>query len=276
MHLLEEILLKWQLQPLGKPIVTPTSILQYCQDAGQKKVLKIPTNKQEKIGCGLMAYYNGNGSAKVYHYYQTAILMEYIPSFPLLYYCSLNKKKDLNATEIIAKVILELHQNKIDYTPLNPPVLRQWFTPIIEGDFPEDSLYYKVKEITLNLFNKSSKDLILHGDIPHLNIGVTKKNKWVAIDPKAVIGPREFDYANILCNPNSAIALKPGRLKKHILLICQIAHIEYQTLVKWVVVWSALSALWKTQDNLDASLALGIAEKAMVLHSKIKDNKKRL
>lgn len=276
MHVLEEKLQKWQLHPLGEPKVTPTSIIQYCRDQNQKKVLKIPIDKQEKIGCQLMSFYKGKGSAMVYNFDHCAIVMEYIPSFPLVHYCGLNKKKDLNATRIIANVILEIHQNKIDYTDLELPLLTQWFSPIIQEEFPRDSLYYKAKEITLDLFNKPSNDYVLHGDIHHLNIGITRKNKWVAIDPKGVIGPREFDYANILCNPNSNLALQPGRLKKHISLICQIAHIEYQTLVEWVIAWSALSALWKVEDNLDASLALGIAKNALDLHAKIKDNKKRL
>lgn len=269
MDQLEEKLQNWQLQPIGNPRITPTSIVQYCLDKDLKKVLKIPSDPQEKIGCQLMVAYKGNGSTKVYKWDQSAILMEYIPSFPLVHYCSLSKKKDLNATRIITSVIKDLHHNQIDYTTLKVPLLSQWFSSLIQGEFPVDSLYYKAKQIVLSLFNKPNKHLVLHGDIHHLNIGITKQDKWVAIDPKAVIGPREFDYANILCNPNSTLALQPGRLKKHICLICQLAHIEYKTMVQWVIAWSALSALWKEQDNLAPFLALGITKRALTLYTKI-------
>lgn len=40
-------------------------------------------------------------------------------------------------------------------------------------------------------------------------------------------------------------------------------------MVQWVIAWSALSALWKEQDNLDPFLALGITKRALTLYTKI-------
>jgi streptomycin 6-kinase len=35
---------------------------------------------------------------------------------------------------------------------------------------------------------------------------------WLAIDPKGLCGERGFDFVNIFCNPDFALATAPGRL----------------------------------------------------------------
>jgi streptomycin 6-kinase len=57
------------------------------------------------------------------------------------------------------------------------------------------------------------RDIVaLHGDIHHGNILDFGERGWLAIDPKGLIGERGFDYANNFCNPDAAIATRPGRL----------------------------------------------------------------
>ncbi len=53
---------------------------------------------------------------------------------------------------------------------------------------------------------------LMAGDLHHRNILDFGSRGWLAIDPKGILGERGFDFANIFCNPDPAIATVPGRL----------------------------------------------------------------
>lgn len=108
--------------------------------------------------------------------------------------------------------------------------------------------------------NKDS--IVLHGDIHHNNIGQSSTGDYLVIDPKGLWGNKGFDYVNIVCNQSQQVALAPGRLQTHLKLISSLSHIPYLTLLQWTLIWSALSAIWKQQDQLDATLPLEIANLA--------------
>jgi streptomycin 6-kinase len=63
----------------------------------------------------------------------------------------------------------------------------------------------------------------LHGDIQHGNILDFGSRGWLAIDPKGLIGERSFDYANLFCNPEAAVALAPRRLARQVDVVAEAA-----------------------------------------------------
>ena len=99
----------------------------------------------------------------------------------------------------------------------------------------------------------------LHGDLHHENILDFEGRGWLAIDPKGVLGERGFDYANIFCNPSPEIALKDGRVEALLSLISGKARLDKTRLAKWVVAWTALSALWSMEDRSDPRIAFQIS-----------------
>lgn len=54
--------------------------------------------------------------------------------------------------------------------------------------------------IAEQLLSDHQKTRVLHGDIHHYNIKNSPR-RWLAFDPKGVIGERTYDCANALCNP---------------------------------------------------------------------------
>jgi len=55
---------------------------------------------------------------------------------------------------------------------------------------------------------------VLHGDIHHGNILDFGPRGWLTIDPKGLIGERDFDYANLFCNPDLAHPAPSVALKR--------------------------------------------------------------
>ena len=56
------------------------------------------------------------------------------------------------------------------------------------------------------------------------------------------LGERGFDFANLLCNPDAALATAPGRLYRQVALIAAAAQLDAARLLAWVVAWAGLSS----------------------------------
>lgn len=111
----------------------------------------------------------------------------------------------------------------------------------------------------------SERDVVpLHGDIHHGNILDFGRRGWLAIDPKPLIGDRGFDYANLFCNPEAAIAIAPGRLARQVGAVVEAAGLERLRLLKWIMAYAGLSAAWFLGDGEwePAKTPLGVADLA--------------
>lgn len=85
---------------------------------------------------------------------------------------------------------------------------------------------------------------------------------WLVIDPKRLYGERAFDYANIFCNPNYGIATDPDIFQRRVVQICQLAGLERQRLLQWILAWAGLSAAWFMEDGEAADIDFRVAEQA--------------
>jgi streptomycin 6-kinase len=130
--------------------------------------------------------------------------------------------------------------------------LTTWFKELApaakqQGGIFVDSLYYADKLL------KDQHDIVpLHGDIHYENILDSGNRGWIAIDPKRLIGERTFDYTNLFCNPDIAIAGAPGRLSRQLQVVAKEARLDPKRLLKWIIAWAGLSAAWFLNDGEDA------------------------
>lgn len=118
------------------------------------------------------------------------------------------------------------------------------------------------------LLSSPHDEVVLHGDLHHGNILDFGTRGWLAIDPKGLVGERGFDYANIFTNPDLAeptrpVAIEPERFTQRVNIVSEIARIERQRLLMWIVAWCGLSSVWFLQEGDSATVPLRIAELAM-------------
>lgn len=262
MELLNNQLGKWKLLPIGPPIHTPSSILQVCSSKSRKMMLKIFLNQQEKKAASLLKNYSSLNTPRVYNLDDKAILMQYIPHFDLEKRTYLSQKTDLELTYIITQVVNKLHLDNPKTQDLELTSLQEWFIDLTHTNHQCNPLLEYAKKTAIALVQHNKESIVLHGDIHHNNIGQSSTGDYLVIDPKGLWGNKAFDYVNIVCNPSQQVALAPGRLQTHLKLISSLSHIPYLTLLQWTLIWSALSAIWKQQDQLDATLPLEIANLA--------------
>ena len=116
-------------------------------------------------------------------------------------------RSDRTRTRIAAQVFSRLSQPVpagIDHIPL-----RRWFDGVLktqaqlEGYVPTALLPAANLEANIilpGLFASTRGERLIHGDLHHFNI-LKNGQEWLAIDPKGVIGPMEYECGPYLLNP---------------------------------------------------------------------------
>ena len=69
------------------------------------------------------------------------------------------------------------------------------------GPFPA-YLVDAAEAIFADFIPSQGERVLLHGDLHHWNILSASRQPWLALDPKGVIGEREYDVGALLRNPD--------------------------------------------------------------------------
>jgi streptomycin 6-kinase len=260
-HKLELLKHKWALIDDGEILVTHSSLLQPVIYDGIKSMLKVPLCAEERRSSALMVCWDGNAAAKVLKHSDDALLMERAVGTESLRKMVLNGKED-EANKIICAVAAKLHKaNCRELTELIP--LKTWFVGLGHAALKHGGVFRLCAEIADRLLNNPQDIVALHGDIHYDNILDCGIGEWIAIDPKALIGERGFDFANLFCNPTPEIATSVARLREQTKLIAAEAGLDTKRLLQWIAAWSGLSAAWAIEDGEDTKVQITVAENAL-------------
>jgi len=252
----------WHLLDDGSAFATKSSLLQPVFYGDRKAMLKIPLCDEERRGAALMVCWNGSGAVKVLEHDDGASLMERATGTRSLREMVLNGQEE-KANNIICGVTPKLHkapccQNK-DLVPL--PI---WFRSLEPASEKCGGILRDCSKMAAYLLSDPNDIVALHGDIHYENILDSSKGTWLAIDPKALLGERAFDFANLFCNPTPEIAMSPVRLEKQTAFVAREAGLDLRRLLQWIVAWSGLSAAWMLEDGENPVVPLTVAQNALV------------
>jgi len=232
----------WDLVPDGSPIHTHSSDLLPVRRRGFPAMLKVARSVDEQIGNLLMKWWGGEGAANVLEQNGAALLLERAVAMQSLDRMGIAGQDD-EATRILCTIAEKLHANR----PHPPPELiplSEWFAALWRSERRHSEMLSNSAKIARALLASATDIAVLHGDIHHGNVLDFGERGWLAIDPKGLLGERTFDFVNILRNPNSSIALTPGRFSRQVAVICECAGIDRARLLRWTVAFTGLSAAW--------------------------------
>lgn len=137
--------------------------------------------------------------------------------------------------------------------------LRGWFDALSglrprfgggSGPFPL-RLVEAVERLLPDLWADSSPAVVLHGDCHHYNI-LQSERGWLAIDPKGVIGPPEYEVGPLLLNPWGDLAARPEAPAvswRRLEILAEHLRLERWKLWAWAVCHSLLSAWWDLNED---------------------------
>jgi streptomycin 6-kinase len=131
------------------------------------------------------------------------------------------------------------------------------------GPFPEP-LVARAEGLCLELLASMPASTLLHGDLHYWNILSAKRESWLAIDPKGIVGDPAFEPAAWLLNPKprslSGYDLR-RQLERRIDLFSMELGLERQRIIGWGSTLAALSAWWSYEDHgCGWELAIEVAE----------------
>lgn len=249
---------RWRLTPDGEPIVTLSSALLPVRRGGVPAMLKIARHAEERAGARLMAWWEGDGAARVLEHDEDALLMERALGTGSLVAMARGGRDD-EASRILCACAARLHAPR-DRPPPELVPLARWFRSLEPAAAVHGGILATAHAAARELLGAPREVTVLHGDIHHGNVLDFGARGWLAIDPKGLVGERGFDFANLFCNPDLQTAAAPGRLARRVEVVAAAAGLERGRLLRWILAYAGLSAAWSLEDGDAPELALAVAE----------------
>lgn len=196
-----------------------------------------------------LSYFSGNRAVKLlkHHSAQGKMLLEHIiPGHSLE-----TLKNTEEAVHISVAVMNALHQPISLQTSF--PSISDWLTGFDvlyqtfqgnSGPFPKkliDQAYSLSKELLASM----GKPVLLHGDLHYGNILFSNQRDWLAIDPKGVIGEREYEIPL----PKLTSTLNEQQLQNNLNWFIAATGFDKERIISWLFVKMMLAAWWSFEDT---------------------------
>jgi len=254
----------WRLERDGTPFITKfKSRLAPVRAAGAPAMLKLAGSEEERRGAALMAWWTGEGAARVLALDDPAILLERAVG-PRSLAAMARGGEDDEATRILARAAAGLHTPRTAAPPDDLVPLGEWFRALPGAAERHGGVLAVAWSLAQDLLAAPRDERPLHGDLHHDNVLDAGDRGWLAIDPKGLLGERGFDYAFMLCTPDMATACAPGVLARRARIVCAEGGLNLDRYLLWAVACAGLSAAWTLSWGEDATPALTVARLAAV------------
>ena len=255
----------WALEADGEPVRTRSSVLLPVKRDGRPAMLKLPLQEEERRGGRLMAWWAGEGAAPVLEDKDGVVLLARSEGRVRLDDMARSGHDD-EACRILVAVAARLHAPRKAPAP-ELPTLAEWFHDLHQAAVSRGGLLARCSDVARALQTDQRDVVVLHGDIHHGNVLNFGERGWLAIDPKGLVGERGFDFANLFVNPDGAdptwpVAVDPSRFTRRLHVVAGAAVLERERLLRWILAWTGLSAVWAVADGDEPAVAIRIAELA--------------
>jgi streptomycin 6-kinase len=255
-RLLAEAVVRWDLT-LGEPLLLSYNYVTAAKRSDNTAVvlkLGVPNSEFLSELCALR-YFNARGCVRLLeaddeHY---MFLLERLqPGYMLV-----SLEDDEERTHIACDVMTGLWRPVPEHGPFIK--LSDWFAELAKlrarcaggcGPFPQH-LVERVEALLPGLFAGSSPALLIHGDLHHFNI-LSSERGWLAIDPKGLIGPPEYECGPLLTNPMPELAGWPDAREitlRRIAILSERMGFSRECIRDWGFCHAMLSAWWDLADD---------------------------
>lgn len=118
------------------------------------------------------------------------------------------------------------------------------------GPMPK-GLVEKAESLFAELLDSQGEPLLLHGDLHQENILTARREPWLAIDPKGVVGEAAYDTAALLHNPVEALDTPDPRrlLGRRLDVLSSELGLDRARIRAWGLAQAVLAAYWGLEDG---------------------------
>lgn len=165
-------------------------------------------------------------------------------------------KDDVVATIIASKVMAKLWRPLPSHNHLNLPTMKdreKSLESIVQSNKNGcGPISKKILAEALTLFKQLHRTInqqyILHGDLHHYNILQSGHNEWKIIDPKGLVGDREYDVIQFLLN-KLPYENKFSILDRRINILVEQLGLNKERILGWGFAHSVLSTCWSVEEG---------------------------
>jgi len=245
----------WHLVGLEDAISTPSGHVIFCRRGEQRVVLKMPNPEaDEGHSHKVLEHYAGDGAVRLLDRFAGSLLLE--RAFPgrSLTDLVLNEQDD-EATGVICDTLGRLTKTGDVAKFLT---VEDWGAGFerhrqsVDRTLPE-GLVDRAAETFRSLTETQSARVLLHGDLHHDNIVFDEQRGWLAIDPKGVVGEREYETGAFLRNPtdDERLFAREDIVERRVDLVCKRLGFAADRVLNWAFAQAVLSAIWSLEDGRD-------------------------
>jgi streptomycin 6-kinase len=230
-------------------------------------VLKLGVPSEEfQREMSALAFFGGLGAVRLLDCdtRRGALLMERAnPGTPIYLSCT-----DDEATGIAATLMRRLWRDEPSTHSF--PSLVRWFKAFEQlrhqfhgstGPFAEE-LITKAERMFIDLEASTQRRCILHGDLHHENILSSRRDDWLAIDPKGLCGDPGYEVSSFMLNqlPHlSTDSAVRNVLENRLAIFAEELEISQPRLARWSFCHAVVSALWDFEEQCDPGKTLRVA-----------------
>lgn len=250
---------KWGLKSKGTfPELSINFVERVQTKNGEDLVLKIgfPGDEEFLREVKALRIYNGNGAIKILKedLDNSVILLEAcIPGNPL-HTLNNEEKEILIFTNICKRIWAKVPEDSSFAKLADEGKYFDWYFKNVkkaQKHLPQD-LVLKAQEKFNYLINTQKELYLLHSDLHHDNI-LSSDRGWLAIDPKGLIGEREFEPSTFILNPykrfkENETLINHEFFAKRIELIANTLRFDKDRIAAWAFIKQILALIWSLQD----------------------------
>lgn len=233
---------------------TRSSLIAYGRRGSTDVVLKVVKREGDEWHSGeVVEAFGGRSVARVYEHTAGALLLERLAPGQRLVEITRSGDDEM-ATEIAASVIAAMTPNA---PPARCPTVGDWsagFDHYLEANDARvpHALVIRARDVFANLCASQRESRLLHGDLQHYNILSDANRGWIAIDPKGVVGEREYELGALLRNPadDPSLFAKPRAVERRVEQLTAALLMEGTRVLQWAFAGAVLSAIWDWEDGV--------------------------
>lgn len=224
---------------------------------GTPTILKLsfPEDEDFKTEAEALRIFDGRGAVRLLRLdldRGTMLLERCEPGMPLS-----SVKDDAEAMKAAAEVMRKLWRPVPATHPF--PTVSDWARGLDRlrrrfdgktGPMPA-ALVEEAEKLFAWLISSQAESVLLHGDLHHGNILAAKRDGWLAIDPKGVVGEPAFETGTLLYNPTELLnSSQPGKiLERRIDLLAGKLDLDGARVRGWGLSQAVLAAYWSLEDS---------------------------
>jgi streptomycin 6-kinase len=265
----------WSLAPDGEPFATASSHILFVRAPQGPAVLKVFRPPREEARSSLaLRHYGGRGAVSVIASDDEGVLTRRAHPGTALS-DRVRAGRDDEATDVVCDVAATLHMRGSATGAW--PTVAQWGADFddhqrsVRAHLLPAEMVETAKREFFDLCRSQSEPVLLHGDLHHDNILYDEGLGWLAIDPKGVLGEREYELGAALRNPvgSSEIYTDPHVMQRRVQRMAARLGFDGGRVLRWCFAQAVLSAVWWVQDgHSGADVVLEVARVSRGLMAK--------